>query len=211
VIESEGAPFLSIRGGIERLVEALRVPEVEYRTGTKVASLDSIDAERVILATPAPVTGRLLGLEEATPYVSSSTVSLGYAGVRLPEGTGVVIAPGEGRLIAACSFSSNKFEGRAPEGSALVRCFFHGEGSIELARRELGEILGIDAEPVVARKFHWPDANPVYEVGHLERVARIESRLPPRVLLTGAGWRGIGLPDCVRDAARVAAQADQRG
>jgi oxygen-dependent protoporphyrinogen oxidase len=204
VRDSEGSPFVSIRGGMERLIEALRAPEVEYRTGTAVGSLDEIDADRIILATPAPVTAKLLGLEDATPYVSSSVVTLGFSGVALPEGTGFVVLRAEGQHLTACSFSSNKFEGRAPPGCALVRCFFHGDGSVDLARAELREILGLEAEPVVTRVFRWPDANPVYEVGHQQRVARIESKLPPRVILTGAGWHGIGLPDCIRDARRAA-------
>lgn len=201
---STGSPFLTPAAGMQALVEALRVPEVEYRTGTPVSSLESIDADRIILATPAHVTSRLLGLAETVPYVSSSTVSLGFAGVELPAGTGFLAPRGEGRRIAACTYSSNKWAGRAPEGFALARCFFHGEGTIEAAREELAELLGIRAEPVVARLHVWKLANPVYEVGHAERVARIEAALPERVVLTGAAWRGIGIPDCVRDAARAA-------
>lgn len=205
-----GPPFVSLRDGIGSLVKALRVREVEYRTAAPVESLGAIDAERIVLATPAHVTARLLGLAESVPYVSSSVAVLGFADTSLPAGTGFVVPRSERRRIVGCTFASNKYEGRAPEGAALVRCFFHGDGSIAEARRELEELLGIKAEPVLARLYRWPLANPVYEVGHLERVRRIEERLPANVLLTGAAWRGIGIPDCVRDAARTAERIGER-
>jgi len=41
---------------------------------------------------------------------------------------------------------------------------------------------------------------PQYAVGHLERIGAIEARAAvlPAVALTGAAYRGVGVPDCVR-------------
>jgi oxygen-dependent protoporphyrinogen oxidase len=47
---------------------------------------------------------------------------------------------------------------------------------------------------------------PQYEVGHLERVARLRSSLPAGIVVTGQSYDGVGVPDCVR-AAGVAAGA----
>ena len=71
--------------------------------------------------------------------------------------------------------------------------------------------LGLRAPPVLARGFRWPSATPQMEVGHLERVERLERRLAgvPRIFLTGAGLRGVGLPDVIGDARRTAARADE--
>jgi oxygen-dependent protoporphyrinogen oxidase len=188
--------LLAPRDGMGALVDALRVPEVEYRTGVR-ASLDDIDADHIVLAAPP----RSVGVACDIASTSVTTVSLGFAGVTLPPGAGFV---SPGRAITACSWSSQKFEGRAPEGHALVRCFFRGDGTVEQARRELRDILGITAEPVLARRHHWPDAGHIYEVGHERRVAEVESRLPKRVLLTGSAARGVGIPNLIRDARRVA-------
>lgn len=190
--------LLAPRDGMGALVEALRVPEVEYRVGTP-ASLDDIDADRIVLAAPP----RAVGIACDIPVTSVTTVSLAYAGVTLPPGAGFVSPD---RAIVACSWSSQKFEGRAPDGCALVRCFFRGDGTVEQAREELRDILGIAAEPLLVRRHHWPDAGHIYEVGHSRRVAEIEARLPKRVMLTGSAVRGVGIPNLIRDARRIAAE-----
>jgi oxygen-dependent protoporphyrinogen oxidase len=154
-----------------------------------VESLDIADV--VILATPAPVSAKLLGIPNPVPYVTSTVVALGFEGVTLPPGAGF-LSPG--RRIAGATFSSNKFEGRAPDGGALVRVFFHGEGSVEIAREELRPF--VTAEPVVTRVFR--HSSPVYEIGH-----RVPPT-PPNVFLTGAAWRGVGIPDLIADARRTA-------
>ena len=158
---------------------------------------------------------RLLG---AIPYASSTTVSLGYEqdDVSRPlDGFGFVVPRLEGRRIAACSFSSVKFPERAPAGQALLRVFLRdgavpdgdGESAIACAREELRPILRLEAAPRLARAFFAPWAMARYEVGHLERVAEIESRLERHLglALAGNGLRGVGVPDCVRSG-EVAAE-----
>jgi oxygen-dependent protoporphyrinogen oxidase len=87
---------------------------------------------------------------------------------------------------------------------------------LTVVREELRAIIGITAPPVVSRIFRWAQANPQYDVGHLERVARIESLAAalPGLYLTGSAYRGVGIPDCVRaakaTAARVAAALPTR-
>jgi oxygen-dependent protoporphyrinogen oxidase len=73
-------------------------------------------------------------------------------------------------------------------------------------RRELSALLGIDGEPLFHRVYRWRRSNPQYDVGHLERVAEIERALPPGVFITGSPYRGVGLPDCVKQAQETAAQ-----
>jgi oxygen-dependent protoporphyrinogen oxidase len=48
-----------------------------------------------------------------------------------------------------------------------------------------------------------------YGVGHLERLQRIESLLQqlPGVALAGNGYRGIGVPDCIRSGTEAASRA----
>ncbi len=226
------SPFLSLRGGIGELVSALTgaMKDVTFRRRARVRSIDAgwkvrtdddtLDADAVILAVPARAVAEMTrasvpALADAASKfeaVGSTTVSLGFRDVKLPEGTGFVIARGEGRKILACTWSSQKFEDRAPAGHVLVRCFLseRPDDPVAIARNELREILGITAEPVLARAFSWPGANPVYEVGHHKRVRDLEATLPPGLHVTGAAFRGIGLPDSIHDATLVAERVSGR-
>ena len=78
----------------------------------------------------------------------------------------------------------------------------------QVVRRELGLLLGLRGEPVLVRVYRWPGGTPQMEVGHLERMARIEARLAdgPGLSLAGAGLRGAGLPDCIADGRAAAAR-----
>jgi oxygen-dependent protoporphyrinogen oxidase len=193
-----------------------------------LGSGEQITARQVVVATPAPVAARLVAAEApdlatalgAIRYVSSATISLGYRAVDLSrplDGFGFVVAARERTRLLACTWTSTKFDDRAPQDHVLLRAFVGGAQHEELAdlpdaallalvREELQSIMGITAAPVVSRIFRWPKANPQYDVGHLERVARIESRAAaqPGLYLTGSAYRGVGIPDCVRGAKATA-------
>ena len=189
---------------------------------------DQFDA--VILAVPTHAAANVLSTcspelsaeLSAILYSSSITVGLGYGrDVRqlLPSGFGFLVPRSEGRRILAATFVHNKFPYRAPEDRALLRCFIASaraeevwqladEESVRLVRRELQEILGIHAEPLFARVYKWKAAMAQYGVGHLERLDRIEHlrRQLPGLALAGNGYRGIGVPDCVRSGSKAATQ-----
>ncbi len=72
-------------------------------------------------------------------------------------------------------------------------------------RDDLQSMIGLTAEPVLAKLTRWPRGYPQYDVGHLDRIRELESALPPGLLLAGSAYHGVGLPDCVRsgnDAAK---------
>lgn len=189
---------------------------------------DQFDA--VIVATPAPAAAALLqgasaGLASelaAIQYTSSVTVNLGYnRQVRdsLPPGFGFLVPRSEGRQMLAATFVHNKFPHRAPEDRGLLRCFVGGARNeqilqasddeiLRIVRKELGHIIGLTAEPLFTRVYKWRGAMAQYGVGHLERLERIEllRRQLPGLALAGNGYRGIGVPDCVRSGADAAAQ-----
>ncbi|GAB4563261.1 MAG: protoporphyrinogen oxidase [Anaerolineae bacterium] len=179
-----------------------------------------IEADAVILAVPAYVAADLVrpfapelarGLAQIR-YVSTGTISLAFREADLPrplDGFGFVIPRSEKRQINACTWTSSKFRHRAPNGYALLRVFFGGSrhpelmelddaALIQIALNELRQIMGVTATPVLTRVFRWPQANPQYDVGHLDRVAQLEASCPPGVFLTGSAYRGVGVPDCVR-------------
>jgi len=239
--------FVTLKEGMEELVAALatrlqpgtvllkqRVAAVERRGDRwRVATAEGadLDADRVIVATESHAAARMLRYVDPTlatllaeiPYASSATVTLGYrrADVVHPlDGFGFVVPHAEKRALLACTFSSVKYAGRAPEGDVLLRAFVGGalnEAVLELddaplvmrARAELREALGITAAPALARVFRWPKAMPQYHVGHLARVETIERRAGalPGLDLAGGAYRGVGIADCVRSGEAAAERA----
>jgi protoporphyrinogen/coproporphyrinogen III oxidase len=122
--------------------------------------------------------------------------------------------------MMAATFVHNKFPHRAPADRALVRCSLGGtrdEAAMTLAddqilnivREELRQILGLTAEPLFTRIYRWKSSMAQYSVGHLEKLERIDRMLKtlPGVFLAGNGYRGIGVPDCVRAGKEAADRA----
>lgn len=68
-----------------------------------------------------------------------------------------------------------------------------------MAREELRALMGIQSEPVLTRVYRWRDAHPQYDVGHLDRMAEIDSlcAAQPGLHIAGSSYRGVGLPDCI--------------
>ncbi len=193
-----------------------------------------VDARSVIVSTPAFVTEPLLEPVDAelarlcgrTPYASTVTVALGYRReqVRDPlRGSGFVVPRVERQTLMAGSFVSSKWPSRAPEGHVLLRGFIGGAGDpgkLDRADADLGaaahdeftRLLGIAGAPLFTRVYRWPRTTAQHEVGHLDRLAEIDRRLAayPTLAITGSGFRGAGIPDCVADARLQAAQLRAR-
>ena len=121
----------------------------------------------------------------------------------------------------AASWLSSKWPNRAPDGRVLMRAFVGGARDpraleksdaelVSTAMTALRPLLGIDGEPLLRRVYRWDRGNAQHEVGHLARVAAIDAALArhPGLFITGSGFRGVGIPDCVADARKTAAQVD---
>ncbi len=182
----------------------------------------AIRSATVVLATPPAVAADLLGEASADAArqlrtfrnASSGVISLAFRNeqVQLPlPGYGLVIPAKEQRPFNAMTVMSRKFQGRAPDGWTLLRLFFGGARSpqtmrssdadvAEQALEELGRFLGVRSDPEFFAVTRWPVGNPVYEVGHLDRVAALEASLPVGLYVTGSAYRGVGLPDVIRQA-----------
>jgi len=215
----------------------MRLAEVRYRQeGTSHFALRSDDghllhADAVILATPARDSARLLsdwpdlaGELAQIRYLSTATLSLAFdrAAFEHPlDGSGFVIPRKERHTMLACTWTSTKFAGRAPAGGVLLRAFIGGPDGEAAAladeadlvagvRAELAELMGVRATPLFHELFRWPHANPQYDVGHLDRVSRLEQLADGRVpglFLTGSAYRGVGIPDCVAQGQQTAQEA----
>lgn len=240
-------PFVSLSGGMATLVEAIqaRLSHTQLCTGVTVECIHrqghgyaitladgrTIPADAVILATPAFVTAHLLAdldpvladLHAQIPYTSAAIITLAFAASDLAhplDGYGYVIPQVEDTDVLACTWTSSKWDGRAPAGSALIRVYAGRYGRrdvtrlddaelLALARAEVESTLGSAAPPIRTWIHRWPNAMPQYLLGHTERLVQIEERLAqnPGLLLAGAAYRGVGIPDCIESGERAATAA----
>lgn len=219
--------------GAERFRFQTPVVQISGRGPFKL-TLDTdaaVFARAVIVTVPAWAAARMLGSIDARlamlcadiPYASTATVAFGFRRDQIGHpmnGTGFVVPRRERRSLMAGTWVSSKWPDRAPEGHALLRGFLGGatqpdilsrsdDELTQMAFRELAALLDIEGEPSLVRVFRWARATPQYNVGHAERLRRLEARLAqvPGVFITGSGYRGTGIPDCVADARLTATRA----
>ena len=241
--QQTGPVFMGIRGGIGTLPLAVadsvrarggeiltrtpvtglrRTPEGDWRVGSGEREWR---ADAVVVAALAPVAARLLRAEtpgaaaelDAVEYASMALVTLAYRrdGAALPDGSGFLVPPVDGRTIKASTFASRKWGWIADENPDLVvlRTSVGRYGETEILRRDDSELVeisrhdlkaatGLDATPVDTRVTRWDDGLPQYPVGHHARVARIREHIArlPGLAVCGAPYDGVGIPACIASA-----------
>ncbi|MGI8861867.1 MAG: protoporphyrinogen oxidase [Gaiellaceae bacterium] len=236
-------PFVTLASGLETLVArvaeglrhtrvvtgraALGVRRSDHGYEVTLDAGERVHSDGVVLCVPAFAAAELLAdldsdlaaAHAEIPYASTAVVSLAYRDgdvVHPLDGYGYVVPRAEGSEMLACTWTSSKWEGRAPDGFVLIRVYagrFGGRDVVEdsddelvgLARDEL-RLLGIEAEPHLSRIDRWPLGMPQYVLGHPERLKRIESALAdhPGLALAGAAYRGVGIPDCIHSGEEAA-------
>lgn len=215
-----GKTFTSVAAtGIER------TPEGQWQVTT---SDGVVTADVVVLATPTFASAAIV--KGAAPEAAAMLERVTYADViqtvfafpskEMPtlETNGFLVPRSEGTIMTAATYYSAKWSHLSVGSSRYIRV--HAGRSddrramgmtdadlVAQLRKELSWTAGIDTEPTETRITRWPQSFPQYRPGHLERVAATEAALAaeaPGVLLTGAAYRGLGLPACVRQAREAA-------
>jgi protoporphyrinogen/coproporphyrinogen III oxidase len=239
--------FISFKTGAHELVQALveqldgdlqlntgvsQIEQLEnghYLVHTNTGSV--IEADAIILATPAYISAQLL--QGVAPAAAEHLKAISYSGIGTAyfafyredvphplNGFGLVVPRSENRSIDGVTWTSSKWNGRAPSDTVLLRVFFGGmrtQGMLRLddtellktLRGELELIFGIStaATALFHRVYRWQDGYPQYHVGHLEHLAAAEAALPDGMFIAGSAYRGVGVPDCVRQGRDAAKKA----
>ncbi len=239
--------FVALRGGLSSLIAALanQLPEGTVRLNSQVERIEQtddggwtielsgdaqtpLDVDAVIVATPTHHAARLLG---AVPgelsgslkqihYAGAAVIALGFRRDQVEhplDEFGFVVPLIEGRKILSVSFSSIKYDGRAPEDHVLVRVFIGGacqpeylelsdDDLIDIARTELAELIGARGEPVMCSVRRHRRAMPQYHLGHMELVDSIDTQVAqlPGLALAGNAYRGVGIPHCIHSGEQAA-------
>ena len=240
--------FVSLTTGIGALPEAVaKASGADVRTNAMVRELkrtaagwrltvgsaadpEYLDADAVILATPAAPAARLLTdsaggaaarLAEI-PYASMAIVTLAFRAGDFPvQGrSGYLVPAVDGRAVKAATFSTLKWPHLAAQAPVhIVRCSVGRSGDVavlqrddedlaDLAAAELSDAIGMTATPVAQRVSRWGGGLPQYNVGHLDRVAAIRAAVAgqPGLAVAGAAYDGVGIPACVATARLAASQ-----
>lgn len=197
----------------------------------------SVGAAQVVTAAPAEETATLL--ERLSPAAAAEARAIRYAGARVLalgfeaaavgrdlDGFGFLVPRGGRARILGCVWPSTVFGGRAPEGHVLLRVIAGGTldpdfvalddaAALAAALEDLRQPMQLRGEPVFVRHVHWDQAIPQAEVGHEDRIARLDKALEllPGLHVAGNAFRGISVNDCVahgRVAATVLADSGVR-
>ncbi|TAJ23911.1 MAG: protoporphyrinogen oxidase [Nitrospirae bacterium] len=225
-VRGAGATLLS-----GRRVSALRAPSIRSKVWTYDVVLEDgavLTADVVVLATPAYVAAEFLRpisltvskLLDGIPYTSTATVALAYGSNDLGplvRGFGFIVPRVERRDLLAATWSSLKWPHRAPPAHMLARCYIGGVGREDILRADdativrrvrddLRHIAGIAAEPVHVEVNRWERGMPQYVLGHRNRLDQIQAAMSgfQGLYFTGAAYRGVGVPDCIRDGNEAA-------
>ncbi|MCI3224513.1 protoporphyrinogen oxidase [Streptomyces sp. NP-1717] len=243
----DDAVFTGVDGGVGRLpgavADSVRARGGDIRTETPVLALtrtaggwavrtdqEIVAADGVVMANPAWSASALLAQE--SPAASAELAGIEYASMALvtmafrraaltglPDGSGFLVPPVDGRAIKAATFSTRKWrwvDESAPDLFVLRTSIGrYGEEDrlqhedaelVEVSLRDLGAATGLAARPVATEVTRWIGGLPQYPVGHPARVARIREAVAklPALRLCGAPYDGVGIPACIASARRAA-------
>ena len=189
-----------------------------------------VTADAVVLAVPPAPAARLL--EIVTPSAAHELRQVEQASMAIvilaiprsafpevPESSGFLVPPAEGRTIKAVTFSSVKWPWLAEQAGDLVvlrasvgrhrqvaELQRPDDELVDLVLADLGDAVGVRTRPVASRVTRWGGALPQYAVGHVERMERVRAAVAqaPGLAICGATYEGVGIAACVALARRTA-------
>lgn len=220
-------PALRCSAEVER-IESAR-PSGFSLTLRKRQGEEQIETNEIVMAAPPDQAGRLLAdvkpeferVLNEIEFAPVAVVSLGYARRDVAHnlnGFGFLVPRSAGLHVLGTVWNSSLFPGRAPDGHVLLTSFLGGATDreaaalnsaalTELTHGEIAPLLGIRSQPALANVHCYRKALPQYNLGHGNRLAKLEAcRAACRGLwFAGNYLRGPSIGACVDQALEVAA------
>lgn len=194
---------------------------------------DAWVANAVVLTVPAYRQAELLDEHHAglandfagIAYNRIAVVGLGYRRSQVlgpQDGFGYIAPQRQGRDVLGVQWCSSVFPDRAPPGFVLWRALVGGvrrgevaalpdEALLRAVHAEVKFTTGVTGDPAFTEIVRWPKAIPQYELGHPERVARIDDAVAklPGLFVGGNALRGVALSDCAGQGEMLAGAVRQ--
>lgn len=176
-------------------------------------------ATAAALLDASPDAADLLGRAETSDVIMVTLhVSTDQWPERLRGLSGYLVPKPDQRWVTAASFASQKWgHWRPPAGGEILRVSIGREGMavmhltddevLQVVLDDLEHHLAVSFTPDEVRITRWPAAFSLYRPHHATWVDDVEAALPPGLFVTGAGFRGIGIPACIRAATSIAGRA----
>lgn len=238
--------FISFTDGLQTFVNALeahletvevirrnKVKHMEKKEGGYHLLLDSgkvLEAELVLVAVPHTQVPAMLSKHEPLkalyniPATSTANVVLAFDAKQIKrdlDGTGFLVTRNSNYRITACTWTHRKWEGTAPEGKALLRCYLgkpddqevvneSDEALVDIVLKDLSKVMKIKGKPLFYEITRFIKARPQYHVGHLDLVGGVRNYVHehlPNLELIGSSYDGTGLPDCMEHGKKAAERA----
>ncbi len=220
----------SFKKGMGQLIEAFQAQyQAHIQTNREITSLTQIDADAIILATPAYVSAKLM--EDVNPAVSAMLNKIVYApvavaGVMLkqdylkkhPDGFGYLVPSDQHKDVLGVLIESNAFTLRCPQDHVVVRIMMGGahhpaiindspEQILAKAIQEIDIAWGLKQMPLRTFVKLWPKAIPQYDLNYPALRQAIAKNLAqtPKFHLCANYLDGISFNDCINNAKSIAA------
>lgn len=201
-----------------------RVDAVDEGGRAVHAGAERLDVDATIVTTPPAVAAEQVRAADARaatllagiPAASVVLLTLAFERDHVDhplDGSGFLVPRPEGLLLTAASWASSKWAHLAGDGSTVIvrasagragddrALALHQATLVARVLHDLEHTMGAHGEPLEVRVNRWPSSFPQYAPGHFERVAAIDAalaRTSPALVVTGAAFRGLGVPACIR-------------
>ena len=214
---------------IRKSAKVNRIEKVGHQYKVYFENGESVDAEHIILSVPHTVAQEFFQdeeLKEQFAHLKNSSMSSIYIGYAVPDtilpldGTGFITPKSEDVFCDACTWTSRKWKHTSKEGNLLVRLFYKSsnpyydalkglsqEELLQVVQVDLKKSLGIEEEPIASAVTNWSDCMPNYLITHPETINKLQRKMEksyPGILLAGASYYGVGIPDCIHNGESIA-------
>ena len=190
--------------------------------------ITTLSARYVIITSPSWVSANLIAplypaLAQEIRNISYSPLGIMHIKAKTSsvqhklDGFGFLCPPKNHDVLLGTIFNSSLFEERAPNGWHLLTCYLGGSCNPaganphlphvrERALKELSSLIGTHSELEIISSHYWDRAIPSYKVGHhyIENKMEYLKTSHPRIRFLSNWHRGIGVPDRIQEADRIA-------